>query len=98
MTRIALALALALPATAAAQDVERGRQLALQWCAACHTIDRSATTGASNGVPTFPSLAARTIEQLEAAMNPQHGRMPDFSLSKSQQDDLAAFIRSQRSN
>lgn len=27
-------------------------------------------------------------------MNPLHSRMPDFALSKAQQDDLAAYIKS----
>jgi hypothetical protein len=29
-------------------------------------------------------------------MNPQHSRMPDFALSKQQQDDLVAYILSLR--
>jgi len=31
-------------------------------------------------------------------MNPTHGRMPDLSLSKRDQDDLAAYILSLRQN
>ena len=31
-------------------------------------------------------------------MNPMHGRMPDLSLGKRDQDDLAAYILSLRSN
>ena len=99
MTRRALALALLLAAfgsapTGHAQNVEAGRSLATHWCASCHVVDRSTTTAPADGVPGFPALAARSVAQLRAAMNPLHSRMPDLALSKEQQDDLAAYIRS----
>ena len=48
----------------------------------------------ADGVPAFAALARRPSEELRAAMNPMHGRMPDLALSKEQQDDLVAWIRS----
>lgn len=88
-----------LPATASAQDIDRGHQLAQRWCAGCHTVERSPAAARADGVPTFPAIAAlqgMSAERLRASMNPLHGRMPDLSLGKREQDDLAAYILSLR--
>ena len=101
MSRLAAVLVLVLPAAAAAQDVERGHQLAQRWCAGCHTVERSPAAARADGIPSFPAVAAipgTSAERLRAAMNPAHGRMPDLSLSKRDQDDLAAYILSLRQN
>lgn len=95
MTRIILCSVMLLPSLALAQDIDRGRQLAVRWCAGCHVVDRSSTAARADGVPTFPAIAAQpdsSSEHLRAAMNPIHGRMPDLALSKRDQDDLAAYI------
>ena len=92
------ALAL-LPGLAAAQDIHRGQALAERWCAGCHVVNRQATTGRSDGLPTFPALAARkgvTAATLKGAMTAPHSRMPDFQLGARDQDDLAAYILSLR--
>lgn len=97
MSRLAAFLLLALPGVAAAQDVDRGQQLAQRWCSGCHTVERAPADARADGVPTFPALAAMpgvSAERLRAAMNPTHGRMPDLSLGKREQDDLAAYILS----
>jgi mono/diheme cytochrome c family protein len=99
MRRLAVLLVLALPGMAAAQDVERGRQLAQRWCSGCHTVERTPADARADGVPSFPAVAAMpgiSAERLRAAMNPLHGRMPDLSLGKRDQDDLAAYILSLR--
>ncbi len=99
MFRIILCSAMLLPSLALAQDIERGGQLAARWCAGCHVVDRSTKDARADGVPTFPAIAGKpdsSVEHLRAAMNPIHGRMPDLSLSKRDQDDLAAYILSLR--
>jgi mono/diheme cytochrome c family protein len=99
LTVPAAVLVLLLPAVAAGQDVERGRQLAQRWCSGCHTVERSPATARADGIPSFPAIAAMqgiSASRLQAAMNPTHGRMPDLSLSKRDQDDLAAYILSLR--
>lgn len=96
-----VAALLLLPGIASAQDVERGRQLALRWCSGCHTVERSPPIARADGVPSFPAIAALpdiSPERLRAAMNPTHGRMPDLSLGKRDQDDLAAYILGFRRN
>ena len=88
-----------LPACAAGQDVDQGREIARRWCSACHVVERTATAAPANGLPTFPAIAARTdltADRLRAAINPQHSRMPDLALSKRQQDDRIAYIFSLR--
>src|SRR5260370_38318163 len=75
---------LMLPAMADAQDVLRGQALAERWCANCHVVSRAATTGRSDGLPTFPALAARketTPAMLKGAMTAHHSRMPDSQLA-----------------
>lgn len=98
LRRLSLLMTL-LPACAAAQDVEQGREIARRWCSACHVVERTATQAPANGLPTFPAIAARpdlSVDRLRAAINPQHSRMPDLALSKRQQDDLIAYIFSLR--
>jgi mono/diheme cytochrome c family protein len=87
------------PGIAWSQDVAQGHQLATRWCANCHVVERTAAAASANGLPTFPAIAESprtTPELLQATMSAQHGRMPDFQLSKRQQDDLIAYIQSLR--
>lgn len=89
------------PLDTPAQDAARGGDLAKRWCANCHVVERSPATAPADGLPTFPALAnqaGQSAEHLRAAMNPQHSRMPDFALSKRQQDDLVAYILSLRAH
>jgi mono/diheme cytochrome c family protein len=98
MRRLALSL-IVLPAIAHAQDAERGKALAERWCASCHVVTAGAKSGSANGLPSFQALATDpkvTEGTLRAAMTTQHGRMPDLSLGKRQQDDLVAYIFSLR--
>jgi mono/diheme cytochrome c family protein len=92
---ILAALLLLAPNLASAQDVLRGQALAERWCANCHVVNRAATTGRSDGLPTFPALAARqdvTAAKLKGAMTATHSRMPDFQLGARDQEDLVAYI------
>jgi cytochrome c len=99
MRKLALLL-LVLPDFAHAQDVARGKAMAVRWCANCHVVSSSATVGIANGLETFPALAADpkiTESKLRGAMTSQHGGgMPDFALTTQEQDDLIAYIRSLR--
>ncbi|MGE3919085.1 MAG: cytochrome c [Hyphomicrobiaceae bacterium] len=75
--------------------------MAQRWCSSCHVVDRSVTEAPANGLPTFPGIAGTpglSTDRLRAAITPQHSRMPDFALSKRQQDDLIAYIYSLRRN
>ena len=100
--RLACAFAVIfVPSLAAAQDAQQGREIAQRWCSSCHVVERTATAASADGLPTFPTIAAKSdlsADHLRAAMNPQHSRMPDLALSKRQQDDLIAYIYSLRRN
>ena len=99
MLRTAACLLIFMPGVAWAQDIARGQELAVRWCANCHVVERTAATASADGLPTVPAIAASprtTPELLRATMTAQHGRMPDLSLSKRQQDDLVAYILSLR--
>lgn len=101
-SRLIFAIAVALglqSAMALAQDVVNGEALAVRWCANCHIVTRSATSGRADGVPSFPSLAAApqtTDISLRRAMTSSHNQMPDFSLTPREQDNLIAYIFSLR--
>lgn len=87
------------PAMALAQDVVMGEALAVRWCANCHVVSRSATTGRADGIPSFPALAdtqQTSDASLRRAMTAAHSRMPDFSLTPREQDNLIAYIFSLR--
>jgi mono/diheme cytochrome c family protein len=98
-TALAVAAALSLCPTAFAQSPERGAELARRWCANCHVVEGSPAAASADGLPSFPALAnapGQSADHLRATMNPQHSRMPDFALSKRQQDDLVSYILSLR--
>lgn len=79
---------------AAAADVDHGEQLARRWCASCHIVAEDQTRGSDN-VPTFPAVARRpgfTAEKIARFLRDPHPKMPDMHLSRTEADDLAAYI------
>ena len=83
----------ALPALAG--DIENGRKISKQWCAACHVVAADQTS-ASADVPTFGDIARRKTEKkpLAAFLAEPHGKMPNMSLSRSEIEDIVSYIRS----
>ena len=90
-----------LAGAAAAQSVDeegviRGRELASQLCSGCHVVDPRQGGVASDGVPTFMSIA----DQLDDAaienqlLAPSHPAMPNAPLDREQRRDVVAYIRS----
>ena len=62
-------------------------------------MNRAATTGRADGLPTLPALAVRkdvTAATLKGAMTATHSRMPDLQLGARDQEDLVAYIFSLR--
>ena len=63
------------------------------------TLIFDSDTGAANGIPTFSAIAAKsttTEASLRAVLSQPHGRMPDFSLGRREQDALIGYILSLR--
>jgi mono/diheme cytochrome c family protein len=87
----AFALA-ALPGYAA--DAQHGLDLAKRWCAACHVV--SPDQGRANAdAPPFASIARRpnfSVQALAYFLLAPHPKMPELPLSRSQADDVAAYI------
>ena len=102
-TRFAAAIALlwlAAPARghAAQTEVAAGGQLAQRWCATCHVVGANQTGSVPQGPPGFPSIAKSGLSagQLHAFLSHPHGAMPDLSLTRTEIDDLVAYIQSLR--
>ena len=80
----------------AAADIAQGGNIAHRWCSQCHVVAPGQTSG-SDSVPTFAQIgeskhfnAARLAEFLA---DPQHSRMPNLSLTRSEIADLTAYIK-----
>jgi len=78
-------------------DVDRGRQLAEQWCASCHLLPGAETT-ATQGLPSFREMAHgdKTADQLKLFLMRPHGAMPPLTLSRAEIDALVGYIESLR--
>ena len=92
------ALALStLAAPAMAEDANRGRELTLRWCVACHVVDE-ATQGGDAG-PAFASLVnrmGRTDAELRVWLSAPHPPMPEMNLSSLEIDDIIAHLATLR--
>jgi len=79
-----------------AADVNHGEQLARRWCAGCHVVAADQRQ-ASADVPSFAAIA-RTPgfgpEKVAFFLLHPHPKMPDLSLSRSEANDIAAYIGS----
>ena len=81
-------------AHAARADVNKGAQIAGQWCANCHLIGDSNASAVPQGPPSFQNVARSgvTADQLRAFLSHPHGAMPDLSLTRAEIDDLIGYI------
>ena len=108
-TAMGAMLAMALVPQAFAQapaeegDPQKGREIARTWCAACHVVEENPPRAADTAA-TFPAIAARpavTADGLRAFLSAQHsgtaqGRMPNLSLSRTDVENLVAYMLSLR--
>ena len=79
---------------AARADVQKGAQLARQWCTNCHVIGSRPAGAVPQGPPSFPAISrSRTAaNQLSAFLSHPHGAMPDLALTRVEIDDLIGYI------
>jgi len=93
-----IALGILGTAVARAQDIAAGQAIAETWCSNCHsTVARDAAV--RDGVPAFFSIAqmpSTTEMSLATFLTTPHGRMPNFSLSRTEIRDVSAYILSLR--
>ncbi len=91
--------ALAAGAQAAEFNTAAGKQLAKQWCAACHVVEEGQGETMSTAAPSFFDIAADpavTEMGLRAFFASPHDQMPDLQISNSEADNLIAYILSLR--
>jgi mono/diheme cytochrome c family protein len=90
---VVIVLTLGAPALAHA-DATNGEQLARQRCASCHVVGTSPPQGIQQGPPSFRSVAqsGMSADQLRTFLAKPHGGNPDWSLTRSEIDDLNAYI------
>lgn len=96
-----LAATLALPGAAQAQagDAREGRALAQAWCSACHVVEPQQRRAGNDAVPSFAAVArmpSTTSLSIRAFLQTPHPPMPDLKLSRTQIDDIVAYILSLR--
>lgn len=82
-----------------AADFARGHSIAVRWCSECHVVAPGQGHG-SDSVPTFAEIGETehlSGAKLSAFLSaPQHSRMPNLSLTRSEIADLVAYIKAQR--
>lgn len=87
-------IAAAFPAAAA--DVAKGAQLAREWCVHCHVIGAVPSPGTvQQGPPAFAAIGM-TADQMRTFLTRSHGAMPDLALTRSEIDDVIAYIETLR--
>jgi len=96
----ALAAGTPVAGTQAAEfNTAAGKQLAKEWCAACHVVEEGQGETMSTAAPSFFDVAAdpATTEMgLRAFFASTHEQMPDLQISNSEADNLIAYILSLR--
>lgn len=83
------------PAVVNAQDSNEGHRLAASWCSACHAVENTVRGPVRDAAPSFLSIArmpSTTEMSLTAFLVTPHPSMPNFSLSRKEIRDLAAYI------
>jgi mono/diheme cytochrome c family protein len=96
---IALAVAVATAHPALAEepfngDPMAGQVLAEVWCASCHDIGTGDDV-ATDAAPTFDSVMnvdQRSTDFLRGWLFNPHGAMPDPNLTRSEIDDIVAYM------
>jgi cytochrome c len=99
---LAAALAFFAFATPAAQaaDAAEGKKLAIKICSNCHVVgDGNKPKGSADAIPSFPAMANNpkyNENRLRAWLFDPHPPMPNIQLTKTETDDIVAYILSLR--
>jgi cytochrome c len=80
----------------AAADAAKGAQLARQWCANCHVVGQGPAPGTIQQGPLAFTAIGMTADQMRAFLTRPHGAMPDLALTRSEIDDVIAYIETLR--
>jgi mono/diheme cytochrome c family protein len=80
-------------------DVDAGKEIAGKLCVGCHVIEKASSGNTEADVPSFPSIANRpnqSVEALSGWLMAPHAPMPDPHLTRKEIRDLAGYIVSLR--
>jgi mono/diheme cytochrome c family protein len=81
------------PVFGANQD--NGERLAHRWCAACHVVSATQRQVTTDQTPPFASIAKTPdfdAGKIALFLLDPHPKMPDMGLSRTDSQDLAAYI------
>ncbi|MGE0025217.1 MAG: cytochrome c [Hyphomicrobium sp.] len=81
-------------------DPEKGRQLAERVCVECHIVSSRAESPVAADVPSFPAIAAKPDQSMEAIAGRiviPHPPMPAIALTREEIVNVTAYIMSLRS-
>lgn len=74
-------------------DPQAGRELAEQWCTACHVVTPEGPgTDVAPALPELVREGRRTSEQLRVWLTAPHPPMPDLALTRRAIDDIVAYL------
>ncbi len=79
-------------------DARHGGDLAKRWCSSCHLVEGDQKQ-ADADVPSFGAIAHKsdfTAEKVAFFLLDPHPKMPNFSLTRTEAADIAAYIGSLR--
>ena len=96
----AMAIWIAFGTSGQAQHIPTGKRIAEKWCGNCHAIEAAGHAPATDGAPTFASIAnmnSTTAMSLAVFLSTPHANMPNYTLSRQEIADIAAYILSLRS-
>lgn len=83
---------------ALAADASHGADLAKRWCASCHLVSADQAQGSADVAP-FAAIARKpdfSPEKLAFFLLDPHPKMPNFPLSRTEANDIAAYIATLR--
>jgi mono/diheme cytochrome c family protein len=81
---------------AVAQNIATGKEIAQSSCTGCHSVDTNGLESRNEAVPSFTTIAQshKTTEIWLESFLSTHPKMRNYSLSRHQIRDVAAYILS----
>lgn len=74
-------------------NAKTGALLARHWCGACHGLDAGIASDAAPSLETIAQRAHDGESWLRAWLADPHPPMPNFTLSRSEIDDIVAYLK-----